>query len=725
MFFQETKCDDIDSDNVCTLLGKHGYTLHAKNRTHSIAAKRKSGGLAVVVKSVYEKYVHPIATSCKYVQWVKFDKGFFHKGKPVLIGNVYIPPEGSPYSDITALDEIQLELLEHCRHDDFIVGLIGDFNAYTNVCQDHCELEMDNDLEVEGETFADIDLANELYKLTENGANITRSSEDKKRPNNYGNRLLEFCKTLTYFILNGRVGDDKSLGKATTSFGSVVDYIIGQADLVSIITNLRVIPFNPLYSDVHSPLCVTLSNLSKCVYVDDHSVERRASTERAENSPDPRCKIRWEQTLQSEFVKNINRTDLQSIEAKLETNPDPNEISKLLTTTILNSANKTFPPRPKHRANNSKPKETQKAWYNEECKLARQQYIEARKKHIRIKSQEMSNVVRLKSKEYKKVMNRAIVTYKRNFSRKIKNLKCNDPKAYWSLLSNKKANDVSTNISIEVFRDHFEKLNTSLPDDNPQQTADNLNNDILDQPITEAEITKALKKQKSGKSAGCDGIINEYLKASANLMMPILVRLFNAVLDSATVPEAWLEGLIVPIYKNKGDRSDANNYTGITLLSCIGKTFTSVLNNRLEDYINEFNILSENQSGFRRHYSTNDHAFLLKCLVDMFLSTGRKLYVGFVDYAKAFDSVWRIGLWRKLLANGVNGKDLNVIQGLYTGSKSKVLLNGFVSNGFGCHVGVRQGENLSPLLFSLYLNDLEEFLSSYGCNHVILQTAIT
>jgi hypothetical protein len=87
-----------------------------------------------------------------------------------------------------------------------------------------------------------------------------------------------------------------------------------------------------------------------------------------------------------------------------------------------------------------------------------------------------------------------------------------------------------------------------------------------------------------------------------------------------------------------------------------------MLNRRLETYFNENNILNENQAGFRRMYSTNDHIFLLKCIVDLFLWKKRKLYCVFIDYKRAFDSVWRVGLWRKLIKVGIEGKFIMLLK---------------------------------------------------------------
>ena len=79
---------------------------------------------------------------------------------------------------------------------------------------------------------------------------------------------------------------------------------------------------------------------------------------------------------------------------------------------------------------------------------------------------------------------------------------------------------------------------------------------------------------------------------------------------------------------------------------------------------------------------------------------------------KAFDLVDRSSLWIKLLSNGINGKILNVIHNMYLNAKSCVKMYSNLSPLFKCGIGVRQGDNLSPLLFALYINDFELFLSS-------------
>ena len=165
---------------------------------------------------------------------------------------------------------------------------------------------------------------------------------------------------------------------------------------------------------------------------------------------------------------------------------------------------------------------------------------------------------------------------------------------------------------------------------------------------------------------------------------------------------------------------DPNNYRGITLLSCIGKLFTAIINSRLTKFLNVRGIIGDEQAGFRNNFSTVDHIFVLKNLVDIYLSKRKKLYCAFVDYCKAFDFVDRTSLWSKIIANGINGKIMTVIYNMYNNAKSRIKLNGQYSNLFDCNIGVRQGENLSPLLFAIYLNDFELYLSQHynGLNDI-------
>ena len=147
------------------------------------------------------------------------------------------------------------------------------------------------------------------------------------------------------------------------------------------------------------------------------------------------------------------------------------------------------------------------------------------------------------------------------------------------------------------------------------------------------------------------------------------------------------------------------------MLSCFGKLFTSVINDRIHSFLETNDILGNEQSGFRKGHSTMDHVFALHCLIDVYLQRKKKLFCAFIDYKKAFDSVQRGLFWEKLLHSGVKWKVLRVIRDMYAKVKSCVKTRHGLSQFFVSNVGLRQEENLSPVLFSLFLNDLKGFFN--------------
>ena len=122
-------------------------------------------------------------------------------------------------------------------------------------------------------------------------------------------------------------------------------------------------------------------------------------------------------------------------------------------------------------------------------------------------------------------------------------------------------------------------------------------------------------------------------------------------------------------------------------------------------------ILGPEQAGFREGFSTIDHIFTLYSIIEFYKYKKGRIYCAFVDYSKAFDLIERSSLWIKLLNNGINGKILDVIKNVYVKAKSCIKLDGKLSDYFNCGKGVRQGENLSPVLFAIYLNDYQSYLS--------------
>jgi len=113
--------------------------------------------------------------------------------------------------------------------------------------------------------------------------------------------------------------------------------------------------------------------------------------------------------------------------------------------------------------------------------------------------------------------------------------------------------------------------------------------------------------------------------------MPIYFKSFNCIL----VPGTWLSGNIIPIFKNKGKSSDPKNYRLISILSCLGKLFTSMLNKRLNADSDEFVLINESQVGFRHKYSTNQNIISLHSLFELITLKKKKMFCVFMDFDKS------------------------------------------------------------------------------------------
>ena len=136
----------------------------------------------------------------------------------------------------------------------------------------------------------------------------------------------------------------------------------------------------------------------------------------------------------------------------------------------------------------------------------------------------------------------------------------------------------------------------------------------LDKPFTEQEINIYARKLKSDKSPGGDNILNEYIKEGRTILLPLLCKLFNVILCTGWFPELWVKSILVPIFK-KGDVNNTGNYRGISLVSHVGKLFTSVINCRLIKWCKENDVLTDAQFGFIPGYGTRDAIFALHSIM--------------------------------------------------------------------------------------------------------------
>ena len=537
------------------------------------------------------------------------------------------------------------------------------------------------------------------------------------RVNNYGYRLIDFCIDNDMYIINGR-GDGNS-SDVTCENVSTVDYFISTASVIPIVECLNVHECCKIFSDSHKPV----SLVAKLGY-------RHTRTEHDTNLT-PQTKL-WDAEKAQTFVHNFKASDIDQLCSLLDDLSKERNVSQGDVNEVIDSLNEIFISNCRSSfgitvSNNQKGKPKNDSWFNNECKTARKNFHSAKFRYKLRKNFENKCRLNSCSKQYKKTLRKAQVKYKNEKIKAIRKLKKSDPRKYWKFLNGNKQSEI--NLTLDKAHEYFSKVSNNDEHGNSEINFENASlpeNDEINIPITEEEIKKAVKSLKNNKSSGIDLILNEHIKCSFELssMRQLYVKLFNIVFDTGIIPEAWAIGKIIPIYKQKGEQNDPSNYRPITLLSCMGKLFTAVINNRLYTYSEKYNKINECQAGFRKKFSTTDHIFALDVLVNIIQSSKRKLFCGFIDLKGAFDSVWRSGLLYKVQQFNITGKCFQLIKSMYDGIKSCVSINGKLSDFFPSNIGVRQGENLSPFLFTIFLNDLENFLSESNVKGVELEDNI-
>lgn len=208
----------------------------------------------------------------------------------------------------------------------------------------------------------------------------------------------------------------------------------------------------------------------------------------------------------------------------------------------------------------------------------------------------------------------------------------------------------------------------------------------LNMDITITEVEKCVRHLKIKKASGFDRIPNEILK-NENMLL-ILFQMANAFFNNCTLPSAWLKALISPIFKG-GDKDPLIplSYRGISLLSCVCKLFTAIVNNRLKNYLEKSEIYSDTQNGFRTGRSCVDHIFTFTSILRNRLEMKKSTFCCFIDMQKAFDFVNRDLLFYCLLNNNVDGKLYNCIKALYSNPMASVKLGNYYTEWFDINSG--------------------------------------
>ena len=542
--------------------------------------------------------------------------------------------------------------------------------------------------------------------------NLTRRKSEDQVINKQGRDIIAFCNETSLIIGNGRLEDGKcsyyTLHKGETK-KSMIDYLIVSKNIFEKIENFEISEPVP-YTD-HAPMNITLNiNLTRTV---GHSSYNKNATQIYSRLEKLRP-VKWTNSYATTFDNNIFKEQCIKINHKLQTQCPSN---KEIFNQLIHNKNSA--------AGLSKRTITKGIGtvYTEDIRKSRQLY---RYRLACFKEKRTPDTLE-ELLEAKRQFNKHLkIAKKQRQANKLRELKdakeAKDHRKYWQLINQNKTKKrkLVTTLNASDFQLQIERRDNELSKSpaltnqnyilnllNASISKDSDGDELLDSRIQVDEVYNALRKTKNAKASGPDGFTSEIFKNNIQDTVPILTKLFDNILNGGSIP--WTTSWTVPIYKS-GDKNSLSSYRCINLSSCVEKLLTKIINNRLTKWFEKNKTIKVEQTGFRKGNSVIDNILLLQEIIQIQKNRKAPLYLCFVDFSKAFDSISLKLLKAKLRITLPDSKLLSLMIRLLDNKTYKILYDGKESESFQLENGIPQGDSMSPTLFCLFINDLFDAL---------------
>ena len=682
---------------------------------------RYFGGLLVLIRKSIYKGIKFGKFSDDDAYHLILKKDFFGLKNDKSLLFTYASPFSSSYTKArqdNLFDKIETQV----EHRNLI--LIGDLNGKTGTDDDFVLDSSDEHSPVAG---------NPCYVRDDP---IGRKNRDKHPTDQQGKRILEICKNMSMRILNGRINGDETgnftrYPKHSRENPSTIDYALFSTDTLPEICKFAVLCFTGLSDHC----CIQLNILINSKSSEQQEEAEMTGENGTESLHSPLKRLKYDPDKKEKFKELLSQNEnLNTLRSKLANDQITQDGIDLCVDTINNvlidTGSKIFHGKPLRRSPKraTKKVDDSKAWYTKECKALRD-VLRHRSKDLSrdpFNKTKRDNFVKARTK-YKKECKKAGNAYRKYLSQQLLEIGMANPKMFWDLIQKmnnwgKSKCEDTDGISPKRWIEHFTKLLSTSKERNLNEITTDFASfePVLDYMISNDEMMDGMGDLKRGKSPGPDRVLLEYLNVLADTHPSLMLKLLNKIFSEHIYPTSWTINFLKPIFK-KGDKEDPDNFRGLAVGSAFAKLFSQILLRRLTAFVNEKGLLSPNQGGFQKNMSTADLIFLLQTIIDKFVKRGKKkLFVAFIDFQKAYDTVDRDLLLKRLQTLGVNGLFLKNITAMYHTTKYAIKLSNGYLNPIDSNLGLKQGCPLSPMLFNLYIDDVQDIFDD-TCDPVDIQ----